>query len=83
MFKLEIECYGGKVIVVTDFINFANDIGELIEQFQNDALYSEADREIDKEINKQIDKEWDKLMKPKNEKPVRKRGRPLGSGKKL
>jgi hypothetical protein len=71
MYKLEIECYGGKVTVETDFINFASAVGELINKLQQQDVYGVPQEGI--------------VGISAVATPVapKKRGRPVGSKKKL
>jgi hypothetical protein len=67
MYKLEIDCYGGKVTVETDFINFAAAVGELIKKLQEKDVYGVSHEGINGIAE----------FTPKDE--SKKRGRPLGS----
>jgi len=69
MYKLEIDCYGGTVIVETEFINFASAVGQLIKNLQ------------DKDVLDIQNKDIGDISAIPNA-PVKKRGRPAGSGKK-
>jgi len=71
MYKLEIDCYGGKVTVETDFINFAAAVGELINKLQKQDVYGMPQEGI---------VGISAVSTPVSPK---KRGRPLGSKNKL
>ena len=69
MYKLEIDCYGGKVTVETDFINFAATVGELIKKLQDKDVYGIPHEGING------------IAEFTAKEETKKRGRPVGSKK--